>query len=304
MRLTKYQLLASFLFDPVSSSCHCRYDNVLAFIVQWTCQALGVQDFKARLQEQLGFLNSSCLLYDQGREAEAIRIATCVRVLAYDSPRSTSILSHLGVKDQLGFIDRGPSFPSDPRVITIGFGLCYLQSTIGGTGQETRLSPCLDSEDPQRNHPPVSFDDWWSRTILKDQRDQVFSRKDFVLMAANKDGGAHVDSKLPEAYEALSRNNSVEVGIGPDNRPAGQEIILGSLRHIGFELSETIEHGIDWIENQPTIPEPICPLPLGSETRLGLSRNDKCPCGSGKKVKKCFDRRLPLVPFSINGRQI
>ncbi len=41
--------------------------------------------------------------------------------------------------------------------------------------------------------------------ILARGQDRRISRKDIVLVAANKDGGAHVDAKLTPQYESLKQ---------------------------------------------------------------------------------------------------
>lgn len=43
-----------------------------------------------------------------------------------------------------------------------------------------------------RNSVNLNIDDWWNEVIMS--QDNVFSRKDIVLAAANQDGGAHVDN--------------------------------------------------------------------------------------------------------------
>lgn len=53
-------------------------------------------DFKAHLSRQLTFLWRSCEAYDEGHTDEAVRIASVIRVLIHDTPKSTSLLNHLG----------------------------------------------------------------------------------------------------------------------------------------------------------------------------------------------------------------
>ncbi len=53
-------------------------------------------DFKAQLFKQLGFLWRSCDAYHQGHTDEAVRIAAVIRVMIHDTPKSTSLLKHLG----------------------------------------------------------------------------------------------------------------------------------------------------------------------------------------------------------------
>ena len=55
---------------------------------------------------------------------------------------------------------------------------------------------------------------------------QRIKRKQIVLWASNKDGGAHVDSKLPKAYESLLNAGDVVEA----NRETGEEIARKRIR--------------------------------------------------------------------------
>ena len=45
--------------------------------------------------------------------------------------------------------------------------------------------------------------------VIEDSSNSRFNRKDIILNVANKEGGAHVDSTLDEAYANLTRFNSM-----------------------------------------------------------------------------------------------
>lgn len=79
---------------------------------------------------------------------------------------------------------------------------------------------------------------------------------------------------------------------GDEDRPISNEIVPVSVRHIAWELLATIDVGLSWSDGYPVVAEPVCPLPLDSKPTQG--RNDPCPCGSGRKLKKCLGRREPL----------
>jgi hypothetical protein len=144
---------------------------------------------------------------------------------------------------------------------------------------------------PDRMHPPVSFEDWWRRPILTDQPGNRFSRADLVLSVADQDGGAHIDMALNEKYRQLSRDNSL--GLRQSRQlPIANSVAHASIRHIAEELLQTIERGLEWRDETPVVPNPVCPLPLGK--RITVDRNDLCPCGGGRKLKRCFGQRMPL----------
>jgi hypothetical protein len=98
---------------------------------------------------------------------------------------------------------------------------------------------------PDRIHPPVSFIDWWERTILTDQQGNTFSRADLVLSVAEQDGGTHIDAVVNEKYRQLTRENSLGLQESRD-LPIANSVALASVRHMAEERLETIEDGISW----------------------------------------------------------
>jgi hypothetical protein len=57
------------------------------------------------LERQIRYLKRSCALFDVGHEDEAQRIAVTLRVLLHDTRNSASLLSQLGMKSTLQFVD-------------------------------------------------------------------------------------------------------------------------------------------------------------------------------------------------------
>lgn len=66
------------------------------------------------------------------------------------------------------------------------------------------------------------------------------TRKEIVLAAANKDGGAHVDQSLTSEYQALSSDGAVGAFVyetqGERIETPIQDAHLVSLRQMGYEL--------------------------------------------------------------------
>lgn len=232
-----------------------------------------MQDFKAHLGEQLDLLRSAMRDYDSGMEHAAKVIADRIRLFVKTKGRTTSLLEHLGVQDQLGWLDRGP--PEPPRdAIVISFGVCVVVTRFDT--QRTRYEPAMRQLAPDRIHPPVSFLGWWERTILTDQRGNRFSRADLVLSVAEQDGGTHIDAVVNEKYRQLTRENSLRLRQSRD-LPIANSVALASVRHIAEELLETIGGGLDWVGQKPIVRDPVCPLRLG--TAISTGRNELCPCG-------------------------
>jgi hypothetical protein len=196
----------------------------------------GLMDFQRQLAKQIGFLERSCKAYDHGYIDESIRIATVIRVLIHDTPRSTSLLRHLNATH----IDLVSTI--EPKKIPAGGAASFAMGsyTMGSAG--STWHPV--AQDSPRYQLPVH--EWWIQLVFGDMK-HYLSRKNIVLAAANKDGGAHVDSDLTPAYAALAQSGSVGIfGFGRRNDPAHVEVPiedghLGYLRAFGYELLSSRE---------------------------------------------------------------
>ena len=134
------------------------------------------------LKRQVAFLKNSIAAYDRGDRIEAVRVAVIVRVLCHDHKRSSiSLFQNLG--------SGAPQLISTSRPLT--------SSDLSGSDYATFLAGLvigntIEYTSVDSSSPVVDYQTWWSQNIFF--RDQKFySRKDVVLAAANKDGGAHVD---------------------------------------------------------------------------------------------------------------
>jgi len=141
----------------------------------------------------------SCHSYDRGFIDEAIRIAIIIRVLLYDTPKSTSMMTHLNMKNMLIYDTAGEY---DPHNLVSHHGLIGLRFGSNKGDYVPKLGEVS-------NKPKVSLDDWWNKIVLVDKCKNKFTRGELVLTVANKDGGAHVDAKLDKAYVDLTKNDSL-----------------------------------------------------------------------------------------------
>ena len=158
-----------------------------------------LDDLYGHLNEQIRFLQNSCRSYDEGFHGEAKRLATVIRVLVHDTPRSKSLLGQLKCKNTI-FYDT--AYDYNPNNLLAHMGLVGFR--IGPNGPEY-WAP-LDDGPPGRPKVWVPFDRWWNKTVFKKDACEL-TRKDVILSLADQDGGAHVDPRLDDAYAALSRNN-------------------------------------------------------------------------------------------------
>jgi len=70
--------------------------------IKWLPHETSKQRFLHKLGEQIQFLERSCEFYD-GKESEAIRIATSLRIIFHQTQKSTSLIEHLGFKRERCF---------------------------------------------------------------------------------------------------------------------------------------------------------------------------------------------------------
>lgn len=184
-----------------------------------------MQDFIAQLVKQLGFLERSASLFDNGYHDEAFRIATTLRVLFHQTKQSTSLLTHLK-KTDINLLSRGNNKAIDQKCFFLN-SMIY----IDGLGIYAQTWPIKSSE------VYISFDNCWSNTVHVIGNEH-HSRKSLTLAAANKDGGAHVENSLPSEYVALSKS-----WIGIEGPLQEQEFgpIAASLRTMAFEVLHSPE---------------------------------------------------------------
>ena len=216
------------------------------------------EELLGQIVYQVQFLQNSGTLYDNGFEAEAIRLAGIIRVLVHDTKNSPSLLRSLDMKD-IDFWDTASDF--NPNVQPPPMCLIMFHAV----NEKVTYSPKLDKFPPNRNK-KTPFHEWWDKKIvISDIHRNTFTRKDLVLNVANTDGGAHVDPKLNSAYADLSRFNSLGWKTGEQggayfdlnlmannsnlSRPDSPERMEGlenspvyaSIRQIAYEVEKTLK---------------------------------------------------------------
>ena len=188
------------------------------------------------LKEQIEFMKASAASYDSGFEGEAKRLAIAIRILVHDTSQSISLLAQLDKRHVL-FYDSASVY--DPRNMLPSN--CLTMMKISKAGSEY-VAP-LDNLSPSRNKDKkVGFDRWWNRDLMyKDSAANTFTRKDLVLTVANKEGGAHIDPKLDQAYAKLSRFNSLgwKYIVNSKEKPLPSPV-PSSIRQIALEVSKTL----------------------------------------------------------------
>ena len=175
-------------------------------------------NFNEQLEKQLIFLRDSCASYDRGEKNEGIRIAQCLRVIFYDSPKS--ILTHLNAGNLNLLTSVKPTSGIEDAIFYDGL----MKYGFGQPGPEFDDTDWLQ----------MPFQEWWDQIVFIVSK-QIIRRRDLVLDAANKDGGAHVDEKLKPRYNDLINNFwQTDKGLIRDNH-------LRGLRLLGYEVLHSPE---------------------------------------------------------------
>jgi hypothetical protein len=149
-------------------------------------------NFVEQLRRHIGFLESSSRAFDTGHTEEALRMAVSLRVLFHDTSKSTSLLTHLGIKDTSKVLSTFKPIKQEPGLL-----VASVPFWLNWTGE--RQAPLGDSD--CKECMPVS--QWWTQLVMTGNSD--LARKDIILAAANQDGGAHVDANPGKEAQELIR---------------------------------------------------------------------------------------------------
>lgn len=191
-----------------------------------------VVNFQAALKRQIGFLEASCKSLDGGFEDEAIRIAQCIRVLMHDTKRQKSLLTHLNAKNIVltsSCLDIESRIQPGTRARMFN-GMGRIEAGPRGARYYPKLGDGMFHDD-------LPIERWWEQTVFILDPDTWVSRKDVVLDAADKDGGAHVDAALTPVYARLVESGDLGFFVGEHGKQipiSGHHYV--ALRQMGHEL--------------------------------------------------------------------
>ncbi|WP_147021742.1 SEC-C domain-containing protein [Microvirga aerophila] len=252
------------------------------------------EDFEQQLEDQLQFLENSAKVYDDGFESEAKRLAVTLRVLLHDTRSSTSVLTHLGIKNQ-PFLDTALKDPhSETPVLKSYSGLVAAYSGPEGA----RFIPHLDTTASTSRL--VDFETWWTQPVIIDTESRKLSRADLIRTAADQDGGKHVDARLNRAYAEISRKNSLQWFSGRSEEFSPLRGAEGaSIRQIAHEVLKTLRPNYTKATTHETgfavsgfeiVFSPCIPDSASRIIPQEMRRNECCYCGSGLRYKHCHGR--------------
>lgn len=184
------------------------------------------------LRDQYARLKDALNGFYAGNEVQALNIAITLRVLVHETSKSESLLSRLCQHYWDLTIRHKPLNPRAAFVVPIRF-----QLVGGGTGRVIRSG--FDSPSYQL----VPLRRWWNDDY-QPLGNIKLSKKTIVLNVADKDGGAHVDDKVPDSHATLSEP---PVRIGIEVNSAGQQrwlqpnLAYGITAEAGCEMQDFLE---------------------------------------------------------------
>lgn len=169
-----------------------------------TLSKISDEDYLNRLKEQRDFLGSDLEEYEKGKAHFAYKMAVTLRTIFHSTKASTAILPALTDKHGIPILFRGHRAQNlDSVVVYMGFTAGNLRPPFNGPF-----------------HVDKSFEDYWNETIYVEGKFR-YKRKELILFAANKLGGAHVDPEIPQNMLVLVQGN---VRLGSKVHP--EELIL------------------------------------------------------------------------------
>ena len=198
------------------------------------------QRFIDQLRRQLDFLERSSVIYDSGKQDEAIRLATTIRVIIHTTPHSTSLLSHLG-GEQIHLL----STCMDLRPMLDGSDPFYAGTRFQFFNGMALLNPYRAKLGDGPFRRLLLVPGWWNETVYVLDHNTSLTRRNIVLDAANTDGGAHVAARLRHRYAALVQPGSLgEIVSQQNGQTVGRPIADGhfvALRQMAYEILNSQE---------------------------------------------------------------
>lgn len=159
-------------------------------------------------EETINALLDVCELYDEGKFIHSRFISVALRTLVHDTSSSTSIFTHVNIKKNIKMIDTGIESNKDTALLVSLLGGRYIYEPLAFTVLSyPRSHPIIVPRFMvwYECHNHINFNKWWEKSVLINN-EKRYTRKDIILIAANKFGGAHVDKNIDKQFYKLATN--------------------------------------------------------------------------------------------------
>ena len=167
---------------------------------------------------------------------------------------ATSLLTQIGKKD-IKIIDTS-TVPNSFSFFTINklvnttvinrqyYGLLAKEVNVENNIEKVKYSAlCYHNgfKNYQENCNWLDFEDWWHKIIFDNADGVRFSRKDLVLIIANKEGFAHIEDSIDIGYKKFQEANVLEDFFNSNIKQIENKPTIHSVRQIAFEVIESIK---------------------------------------------------------------
>lgn len=205
-------------------------------------------EFKELLTIQLNFIKNSCDLYDAGHYYEALRIATSITTILFDTKKQTSILTHLLGKEKRKSILLYSTNVAHKNVAVIESDEIVKQAKnhsffdlLSYMDKSNQSKPYLGCNDIRRTCPGwMHLDAWLDQQVvcleLQDRTSYPLTRRDLIRVARDKDGGAHVDADIAKNKAYILAKQGVPIFEINGVEITTENLHYASLRQVGFEI--------------------------------------------------------------------
>lgn len=188
-------------------------------------------------------------LDDEQREIRAVMIAAQLRTLLYDSGKSMSILSQLGIKESLFFMPVCADGQIDMASNLVpSYSLVDCQITSSG------LYVCYKKPNHFSHRLNVFFNHWWNEIVV-DTKGAVpvrLSRRGIVLTLCDKEGGAHLDPEFTDEYYEVNYNFGYKiVKENGEECALKNNVFAETTIAIAYELLDAISTYFYNVQNKP-----------------------------------------------------
>ena len=193
--------------------------------------------------------------FDQGRYIEAQVLAVHVRKLVHEGDTSRALLTEIGLRDVLTWVDTGgvpnPKTASSAACLT----LMKVRSGLQRGGEyvpKLALSPPAPIRTRSGEHidrgSRIPFEHWWTNPVIKDADGAEFSRQHLVLALADDIDDPEARSARAALAASASLGWVLEDGAWSAATPPAASPVLASVRQIGFEVIQTLRQQRDVIQ--------------------------------------------------------
>ena len=207
-----------------------------------------VNPLEEKYDDFLELIETLCACYDNtGKDIISLSISTAIRVLVHDTNKSVSLLTHLE-KKEIEFISTNvANVANDKDPIHLGLVRKINVGVNDGIGGEAKYWPLCDNRyfSSPKERRSINFKQWWELEKIFKSENLVLTRKDLVLTIANKDGGAHFDTRVQEKYDKFRykwSGGSTLIGTKSGIERSYDNIpIYPAIRQIGHEILCTLK---------------------------------------------------------------